>query len=76
VAWDAKRNVLSGKSAVVSGDPYVLTVHLPEGFKLKSAEVGGKKAECTHQTSTATIRIVPSATRTVKWKMTFTGGDA
>ncbi|MCX6996929.1 MAG: alpha-galactosidase [Kiritimatiellaeota bacterium] len=71
VQWDAAGKTLSGKSAVVVGDPYVLTVHLPEGFKLAGAVVGGEKAEVANQKETATVRIVPSATRALEWKMTF-----
>ena len=70
-AWDPKRNVLSGTSAVIVGDPYVLTVHLPDGYRLENAEVGGEKVEFENQKETATVRIVPSATKTVGWKMTF-----
>jgi hypothetical protein len=55
----------------VAGDPYVLTVHLPQGFRLESAEVGGEKAEVGNQQETATVRIVPSATKTVEWKLAF-----
>ena len=69
--WDADRKVLSGKSAVVGGDPYVLTVHLPAGFRLASAEVGGEKVEIANQAETATVRVVPSATKTVEWKIKF-----
>jgi len=69
--WDGDANVLSGKSAVVVGDPYVMTVHLPEGFRIESAEVVGEKVETANQKETATIRIVPSATKTVEWRMTF-----
>ena len=71
VKWDGGGNVLSGKSAVVVGDPYVLTVHLPDRYRLKSAEVGGEKVEFANQKQTATVRVVPSATKTVPWKMTF-----
>jgi hypothetical protein len=70
-AWDGNRNVLSGKSAVVKDDPYVLTVHLPNGFRPESAEVGGEKVECVNRKETATVRIVPLTTKTVEWKMTF-----
>lgn len=70
-SWDSGGNVLSGKSAVVVGDPYVMTVHLPEGFRLESAEVGGEQVELANQKETATVRIVPSATKTVQWQMTF-----
>jgi hypothetical protein len=69
--WDDGSKTLSGRSAVVASDPYVLTVHLPEGFRLKGAEVGGEKVEIAHHKETATVRIVPSATKTVEWKMTF-----
>jgi hypothetical protein len=70
--WDKATNTLAGKSKVVAGDPYILTVHLPAGFKLKAAEVGGERAETASQTETATVRIIPSATKTVEWKLAFT----
>jgi len=69
--WDAGKQVLSGKSAVVVGDSYVLTVHLPQGFRLRSAEFSGEKVEIANQPETATVRIVPAATKTVVWKMAF-----
>jgi hypothetical protein len=49
----------------------VLTVHLPQGFRLKGAEVSGEKAEVANQQETATVRIVPSVTKTVEWKLAF-----
>ena len=64
-------NILSGKSAVVGGDPYVVTVHLPQGFRLQAVEVGSEKAEFANQQETATVRVVPSSTRTVEWKLKF-----
>ena len=69
--WDAATQSLSGKSAVIHGDSYVMTMHLPQGFKLQSAEVGGEKVEFANQTETATARILPSGTKTVEWKMAF-----
>jgi len=71
VTWDARRNVLSGKSAVVIGDPYVLTVHVPDGFRLAGAEVGGEKASAESRGRTAAVRIAPSATETVTWTVRF-----
>jgi len=70
--WDADTQVLSGKSAVVIDDPYVLTVHLPAGFRLAGAEVAGETVEITNQKETATVRVVPSATKTVEWGIAFT----
>jgi len=69
--WDTDAKVLSGKSAVVVGDPYVLTIHLPEGYRLKAAEVSGEKAEFENRKQTASVAIVPPATKAVEWKMTF-----
>jgi len=71
VKWDGGAKTLAGKSAVVIGDPYVMTVHLPQGYRLKTAEADGEKVEFANQKETATVRIVPSATRTVEWKVTF-----
>jgi len=73
VKWDAPAKTLSGRSAVVVGDPYVLTVHLPAGFQLETAAVGGQPAEIASQGETATLRTVPSTTGTVEWKMMFGG---
>jgi hypothetical protein len=69
--WDAATKTLSGKSAVISGDAYVMTVHLPPGFKLQSAEASGEKVEIANQTESATAHVVPTATKTVEWKMMF-----
>ncbi len=69
--WDAGSLTLSGRSAVVAGDPYMLTVHLPDGFQIKQATFAGEKAETVSQPATATIRILPAASRTLEWKMFF-----
>ena len=73
--WDKTSNTLSGSSAVIAGDPYVLTVHLPHGFKLQTATVSGGKAESANQKETATVRIVPMATMTVDWSIRFAIGS-
>jgi len=72
VKWDDDAKTLSGESKVVIGDPYVLTVHLPQGFRLASAQAAGEKTEITNQKETATFRMVPSATKGVQWQLTFT----
>jgi hypothetical protein len=74
--WDAERKVLSGRSAVVIGDPYALTVHVPKGFTLEGAEFGGEKAALAGGEETGTVRIVPAATGTVEWRIGFAGGAA
>jgi len=62
--------ILSGKSAVVMGDPYVMTLHLPNGFRIETADVKGEQVEIAHQKETGTVRIVPSATGVVEWEVT------
>ncbi len=69
--WDARKQVLSGKSAVVAGDPYVLTVHVPQGYRVRDAEVQGGKAEVAAQQETATVRMAPTATGTAEWRIRF-----
>jgi len=69
--WDRRRNILSGRSAVVIGDPYVMTIHLPEGYRLKTAEVSGEKVETKNLPPTATVRITPATSKTVDWKIKF-----
>jgi hypothetical protein len=69
--WDANTGTLSGKSAVVIDDPYVMTVHLPKGFRIADAEAGSEKIECANQEETAVVRLIPSATKVVPWTITF-----
>lgn len=69
--WDKASNTLSGRSAVVTGDPYVLTVHLPQGFQIRSADVRDEQVVIARQKETASVRIVPTASKTVEWKMGF-----
>jgi hypothetical protein len=69
--WDASARTLSGKSALVAGDPYALTVHIPGNLKLTAAEVEGERVGISRQEEVATVRTIPSATKTTTWKMTF-----
>jgi len=68
-AWDERGRVLSGRSAVIVGDPYVLTIHLPDGYRLTTAEVMGEKVTTASQPHTAAIRIVPSESKVVEWRI-------
>jgi len=70
--WDYDHKALFGKSKLVIDDPYVRTAHLANSFRLEAAEVDGAKIDIDNGREIATIRIVPSATKTLEWKMTFT----
>jgi len=48
-----------------------MTIHLPEGHRLKTAEVDGEKVETEKLPHTAAVRIMPSATKTVNWRIEF-----
>ena len=69
--WDKTSNTLSGGSAVIAGDPYALTVHLPQGYLLQAATVSGEKVELAKQKDIATVRVVPAATKIVAWSIRF-----
>jgi len=72
VQWDAATNTLSGKIAVIEGDPYTLTLSVPAGFKLSGAEMEDEQADTKSEAEIAAIRIVPSITKTLTWKASFT----
>jgi len=71
VSWDPARRVLAGRSAVVAGDPYALTLCRPEGFRARAATVDGRAVEVENGPGTAVLRVVPSATGTVAWEVAF-----
>jgi len=71
VEWDAKTKTLSGKSAVVEDDPYVLTMSVPDGYRPASARSNGSAIKITKGGETAAFRIVPAATGSVEWAVSF-----
>ena len=70
--WDGGNNVLSGRSAVVAGDPYVLTIYLPEGYRLRSAQAVGLEARASVSGPVASLRLASPTTRVVDWQVNFT----
>ena len=72
VRWDAATNQLSGSSGVVADDPYVLTVHVPAGWKPAAATIDGREVAVAADGQTAAIRLVPGATGDVEWSVSFT----
>ena len=45
VKWSDRDKTLSGRSSAVKDDPYVMTIHLPEGFRLKVAKVDNEQVK-------------------------------
>ena len=45
---------------------------LAEHFRLARAGATGEAAETANENETATVRLIPSATKTIRWQLTFT----
>jgi alpha-galactosidase len=71
VAVEWADNTLSGRSRVVAGDRYEVTVRVPTGFKLKSTEVAGQPAEAVTDGECLRLAWRPAATEEVDWKLLF-----
>jgi hypothetical protein len=67
VEWDEKSLALRGRSLVVDGDPYEITVHVPEGYKLESSSPLGAVADG----SLARLTIAPNRTGSLSWEIKF-----
>ncbi len=70
VVW--KDTTLSGKSAVVAGDTYILYVSEPQGFALKDTSCEGAEIqEIEKGDGLIQISILPLENRTVSWRVDF-----
>ena len=69
--WDSGSRTLSGTSAVVAEDPYILTVHLPGSFRIEAAEVDGNKIAYENRGEIATVRWTAGETTPVDWSIRF-----
>ena len=70
LAWENDLT-LAGRSRVVAGDRYVLTLHLPDGYSIRSTSFDGKTAEVTRDGPTARVAFLPTATDSVGWSIRF-----
>lgn len=70
VAWE-NNLTLTGRSRVVAGDRYVITLHLPNNYSIDSASFDGEAAEIKCDGATARIAFIPPATDSVGWKIEF-----
>ncbi|MFO8026964.1 MAG: alpha-galactosidase [Opitutales bacterium] len=70
-AWEDDGHSLVGRSRVVAEDRYVLSLHLPQAYSIRSATFDGKDAEITREGSIARIAFLPPATDSVGWSIQF-----
>jgi len=70
VVWDEKSNLLKAQSRVVAGDPYEITIYIPNGYELERSNPVGAVADgqLVHLT------LTPEQTGTVSWEIKFTVG--
>jgi hypothetical protein len=70
LAWESDLT-LAGRSRVVGGDRYVLTLNVPEEFTIHSASFDGQTAEVARDGTTARVAFLPQATGSVGWSIHF-----
>jgi hypothetical protein len=70
LAWENDL-ILAGRSRVVAGDRYVLTLHLPDGYTIRAATIDGQAAEITRDGPSARIAFLPPVTDSVGWSIEF-----
>lgn len=70
LAWE-NPHTLAGRSRVVAGDRYILTLHIPDSHTIRSASFDGKPAVITSDGTTARIAFLPPATGSVGWSIEF-----
>lgn len=71
VSWDGTGRVLSGKSRVVAGDRYELSLHLPDGFIARRASFSGVPSRIVTEGPICRIFIVPESTGLLEWQVEF-----
>ncbi len=69
--WNAARLTLSGTSKLIRKDPYSIFVRLPKGYQLRSAVIGGSKAEVRIEDEMAEVKVVPELTKATDWQIEF-----
>ncbi len=71
VAWDAARGTLAGTSRTVPGEPYALSVYVPEGMSVGAVNAG---PVAVRQERKGRVLVVSfeNAPDTVEWEIGFT----
>lgn len=67
--WD--ENSLKGRSRVVVDDKYVITLHVPEAYKLSSATINREKAHTEQNGKILKVSYLPGQTASVSWEVVF-----
>ena len=71
VQWDERTLTLSGKSEVVAEDAYTLVLHLPDGYRVESADFDGRPAKVAPEGNLARVGLRPAESKDVGWSVKF-----
>jgi hypothetical protein len=73
--WDGSKNVLSGTSESVPGEPYTLWFYLPQGVKLKNLSLsanGNQNVTAQHSMTGNSLMVsFPGQSEPVEWELSF-----
>ena len=68
--WD--NNCLNGRSHVIEGFNYVITIYVPDEYHFSGATINGIGAQVKQDGNLLKIAYLPKETCSVKWKIKFT----
>jgi hypothetical protein len=80
VDWEAAKNLLQGVVESVPGDPYVLTLYVPNGMKVANVRAWRKAGQAVEvsqqQTGTSCVVEFAGQPEPVNWAVEFSGANA
>lgn len=62
---------LQGRSRMVVDDEYVLTIYVPDGYKLSSASINDEEAKISQNGNILKVSYTPKQTASVRWNIRF-----
>ena len=73
MAWDDAKRILSGTVRLVGGHASTLVFHVPDGYKLASADADGADdvKTKTHDDGTVTSTLRGAKSGVAKWRVAF-----
>ncbi len=74
-AWDRGGRRLSGRSRVVGGDPYAVTVSLPPGWRLTGGQAGDLPCRITQDRYAGSLSFMRPTSGEVAWSLTVGPGQ-
>ncbi len=70
MSWED--NTLAGRSQLIVDDRYILTLHVPAGYKCTTATFNGRQAAVEQSENLLKVSCLPKETSSVGWEVRFT----